>query len=411
MMNDGRRKVVITGCGVLTTIGDSLEEFWLNLCQGNNGYGPLSCIDTSGYNTKVGGQIKNFKPEQHIPDFQEKKDYLGKTSQFAISASYLALKDAGISLELLTGLNAGVVVGTTDGEPESVEKMNLTFAGRCDELDRRAVSLMAPYRIAYTIAREFQLIGPVCTFASACTSGNHAIALAWEKIVSGEVDIMIVGGADSFSRKTFTGFNRVGATADVCRPFAENRTGMVPSEGAAMVVLESLEHAEKRNAFIYAEVLGCGVSCDAFHMTRLHEEGVSLAMENALKNSGIQPVDIDLICAHGTGTRVNDSIESKAINKIYGHQVAVTAIKSVLGHTMGTASVLNVITIALAMQKNVMPKISNVEKLDSSCQIDCVLENRHKPVYYGQSNGFAIGGNNGVVVLKNGRLLKGIDNQ
>lgn len=408
-MNDGR-KVVITGCGVLTTIGDSLEEFWRNLCQGNNGYGPLSCLNTSGYNTSIGGEIKNFRPERYIPDFQEKKDHLGKTSQFAISATYLALEDAGIPVEQLTGLNAGVVVGTTDGEIDPVEKMDLTLAGCRDELDRTAVSLMAPYRIAYTIARELQLIGPVCTVASACTAGNHAIAISWEKIVSGDVDIMIAGGADSFSRKTFTGFNRLGATAaDFCRPFAENRTGLVPSEGAGMVVLESLEHAVKRNASIYAEVMGCGASCDAFHMTLPDAEGISLAMENALKNAGIQPEDIDLICAHGTGTHANDSTESKVINKIYGSQVAVTANKSVLGHTMGTASALNVITILLAMQKDVMPKTSNVQKLDPSCQIDCVLENRHKPVYYGQSNGFAFGGNNGVVILKNGRLLKGID--
>jgi 3-oxoacyl-[acyl-carrier-protein] synthase II len=407
-MTDGR-KVVITGCGVLTTLGDNLEEFWLNLCRGNNGYAPLSCMDTHGYNTHIGGEILNFRPERYIPDFEAKANHLGKTSQLAISASYLAAEDAGISVGELTGSNAGVIVGTTDGEPEPVEKMNLTLAGRCAELDKRAVSLMPSYRIAYSIAREFSLTGPVCTVASACTAGNHAIALAWEKINSGDADLMLVGGADSFSRKTFTGFNRLGSTADFCRPFAANRDGMVPSEGAGMVVLESLEHALNRNAAIYAEVIGCGASCDAFHMTMPNEDGIALAMKNALQNGGIRPEEIDLICAHGTGTQANDSTESKVISQIYGNRVAVTANKSVLGHTMGAASVLNVITIALAMQKEVIPKTSNVNQVDPSFQIDCVLENRNQTVNYGQSNGFAFGGNNGVVILKNGKLVKGFD--
>jgi 3-oxoacyl-[acyl-carrier-protein] synthase II len=169
--------------------------------------------------------------------------------------------------------------------------------------------------------------------------------------------------------------------------------------------LESLEHARKRNAFIYSEVLGCGASCDAFHMTMPNEEGISLAMKNALEDAGIQPKEIDLICAHGTGTQANDSTESKVIKKIYGSNIAVTANKSVLGHTMGAASALNVITIALAMKKGIIPKINNVDKIDPECQIDCIIENRIMNVNYGQSNGFAFGGNNGVVILKNGNLI------
>jgi 3-oxoacyl-[acyl-carrier-protein] synthase II len=184
---------------------------------------------------------------------------------------------------------------------------------------------------------------------------------------------------------------------------------MVVSEGAGVVVLESLEHARKRNAYIYAEVIGYGVSCDAFHMTIPNEEGISLAMESALKHAGLQPTDIDLICAHGTGTQANDSSESKVINKIYGNQIPVTSNKSTIGHTMGAASALNVITIAMAMQKGVIPKTNNVEKIDPSCQVNCVIENRNQAVKYGQANGFAFGGNNGVVILKNGRLIKGID--
>lgn len=408
-MNNGC-KVVITGCGVLTNSGDDLDEFWTNLCQGNNGYGPLSCMDTTNYNTHIGGEIKNFRPERYIHDFEKKRDYLGRTSQFAVSATYLALKDSEISPDELCHVDAGVVIGTTDGEPNSIEKMNLTMAGCCTELDEKATRLITPQRIAYSISREFQLKGPACTIASACTAGNHAIGFAYEKIISGEAEVMIAGGADSFSRKTFTGFNRLGATTvDSCRPFAENRKGMVVSEGAGVVVLESLEHAQKRNAYIYAEVVGYGVSCDAFHMTIPNEEGISLAMESALKYAGIKPADIDLICAHGTGTQANDSSESRVINKIYGDQIPVTANKSTIGHTMGAASMLNVITIAMAMQEDVIPKTSNVEKIDPSCQVDCVMENRHQVVKYGQANGFAFGGNNGVVILKNGRLLKGID--
>jgi 3-oxoacyl-[acyl-carrier-protein] synthase II len=404
---DNLNKVVITGCGIITALGDSLDEFWNNLCNGNIGYGQLDHLDTSQYNTNVGGVIDNFSPEQHIPKFELKEQFLGKTSQFAISACYKALQDANLTKEELSGGLCGVAIGTTDGETDSLEKMNFLLANNKFDISDSSVPLMSHYRIPYTIAREFQLSGPISVFASACASSNHAIAYAWEKIALGLSDIMIAGGADTFSRKTFTGFNRVGATANICRPFDEDRSGMVPSEGSAIVILESLNHALKRGASIYAEVLGCGVSCDAYSTTRPHESGIALAMNNALTAAKIKPSKIDLICAHGTGTKVNDFVESNAINKIYGWP-PVTANKSALGHTMGTASILNVITIILAMKHNTIPKTSNVNKLDPSCPVDCVLENRSCVIEYGQSNGFAIGGNNGIVILKNGNLINGL---
>ena len=398
-------QVVITGCGLITNMGDNTKDFWENLCQGKNGYGLIRCMDTSKYNVHIGGEIRDFKPDKYIPQFDEKKNYLGKTSQLALSAAYLAIADAGIHYKELSNSITGTAIGTTDGESNSIEKMNLYFAGIDSEIDNASCSLIATQRIAYSIAREFQISGPACTIASACTASNHAVSYAYEKIMAGKAEIMIVGGADSFSRKTFTGFNRLGATApDCCAPFSLNRNGMVVSEGAAIIVLESLAHARKRNANIYAEVSGYGVSCDAYHMTRLSEAGISLAMRNALAHACIGPDEIDFICAHGTGTSTNDLYEAKAINSIYGNKTPVTANKSVIGHTMGAASALNVITIALAMQHNTIPRISNTLTMDPDLNINCVLQNIDGPVLYGQSNGFAFGGNNGVVILKNMNL-------
>ncbi len=395
-------KVVITGCGVLTTIGANLEEFWYNLCNGNNGYGPLSLLDTTKYVTKIGGEMKNYNPREYIPEYAKKVDCLGKTSLYALSAAYLALKDARLDAVEITGLNAGSAIGTTDGEAEPIEKMNLALAESDRKPNPQVVSIISPHRIAQSIAREFGLGGPVCTITSACTAGNHAIIFAYEKIKSGQAELMLAGGADTFSRKTFTGFNRLGATApELCMPFEQDRKGMVVSEGAGIVVMESLEHALERKATIYAEVVGYGVSCDAYHMTIPSEEGFAMAMQNALDDAGLNASDIDLIAAHGTGTQANDMTESKVINRIYGTKTAVTANKSVLGHTMGAASALNVITIVLAMRKGIMPKISNVRAIDPSCKINVLTENKQNRIKYGQANGFAFGGNNGVVILKN----------
>lgn len=401
-------RVVITGCGVLSNIGDNLEDFWSNLCCGKIGYSKVESINTEKYLSSIGGQIKDYNAQKYIPEFDLKAKYLGKTSQYAISAAYLALNDSGLQYEKLKNISAGCAIGTTDGEPQSIENMNMTLAGLNKEFDYEAISLISPHRIAQSVAREFGLSGHVCTFGSACTAANHAISYAYEKIRANEAQIMLAGGADSFSRKSFTGFNRLGATAKKrCAAFDAHRDGMVVSEGAGIVVLESLEHALKRNAKIYAEIVGCGVSCDAHHMTMPNEKGITLAMENALKDAGIKASDIDYISAHGTGTQANDKVESNVINQIYGDNVPVSSNKSILGHTMGAASALNVITVVMAMQKGLLPKSSNINSVDSNCKINCLLENKSSNINYGQANGFAFGGNNGVVILKNGNLIRG----
>jgi len=399
-------RAVITGCGVVSNIGDNLLDFWTNLCAGNLGYGPLNNIDTSKYNVHIGGEIKQFQPEKYIPEFDEKKEYLGRTSQMALSAAYLALMDAGLLISSLNELSVGATIGTTDGESQEIEKMNMYLSGNDPYLSNKACQLFGTQRITQSIAREFHLSGPVCTVGSACTAANHAIFYAYEKIKKGKADIMIVGGADSFSRKTFTSFNRLGATTpDICAPFDVNRKGMVVSEGAGIIILESLRNAENRHAKIYAEVVGSGVSCDAFHMTHLSEQGITLAMQNALTDARITADMVDMICAHGTGTHANDLIEGKVIASMYGNNVCVTSNKSVIGHTMGAACAFNIIMLALSMQNGLIPKISNTKDVDPLLGINCVLNNIETTVHYGQSNGFAFGGNNGIVILRNGRML------
>lgn len=400
-MTDYARRVVITGCGVVTNIGATLEEFWQNLCEGRNGYGPIAGFDISGYDRQVGGEVRNFRPEDTIPDFSQKSSRLGRTSQMAIAAGYSAIWDANLDAGMFRSPRAGVAIGTTDGESQCIEKMNNSIAGVSKSIDETAVRMIGPNRIGGNIAREFNISGPVNTITSACTAGNHAISLGFQRIAAGEADLMLVGGADSFSRKSFTGFCRLGAVApEVCQPFGQDRKGMIPSEGAGIMVIETLKRALGRQAPIYAEIAGCGYSCDAHHMTQPKAEGISLAMDRALANAGIGPEAIDFICAHGTGTASNDNTEAMVINEKYGAGVPVSSIKSAIGHTMGAASALNVITVCLAIRHGKIPKNNNVTSIDAACDIDCVLETRKAPVKYGQSNGFAFGGNNGVVILK-----------
>jgi len=397
-----QKRVVITGMGVVSSLGIGREPFWENLLDGKSGISPVDAFDTSEHATHVGGQVKDFQPEDFIS--RKKINVMGRASQLAIAAAKLALADSGNDLSIANRERIAVLLGTTGGESQEIEAMDAAWIKK--GIDAVATLSMLQYpvsNIASNVALEFKLKGETRIFTTACAAGNYAIGYGFELIRLGKADMVIAGGADAFSYLSFTGFNQVRAVAaETCRPFDKNRKGMIPGEGAGMLILESLESAREREARIYAEILGYGLSCDAFHMTNPQVEGVAQCMRSALERSGITPEEVDYISAHGTGTVFNDRTESAAINAVFNQRkVPVSSIKSMLGHTMGAASALEAIACCMAVTEGRIPPTINFETPDPECAIDCVPNQaRECTVNVALNNGFAFGGNNACLVVK-----------
>ena len=314
------RRVVITGIGVVTPIGTGRDVFWKALLAGTNGVRPVQSFDTSKYQVHVGGEVLDFNPEAWVKT--QKASEMGRASQMAIGAARLAIADAGFDLGSVPKRRIGVSMGTTSGEPLFVEQYNDAKHSGGDETTTPEMFSRYPCHVipAY-VAKEFDLHGPSLMIPTACAAGNYAIGYGFDLIRTGRVDAMLAGGSDAFSRIPYTGFARLGAIApEKCQPFDKNRKGMVPGEGAAILILEPLDAAQRRGAKIYAEVLGYGVSCDAHHMTAAHPqaEGGIRAMTAAMKEAGVKPEQIDYISAHGTGTPTNDRIESIGVRTLWG---------------------------------------------------------------------------------------------
>lgn len=371
------KRVVITGVGMITPIGSGKDVFWNALTAGESGVSEVSCIDTSGYRVHKGCEVKNFNYSDYIKNGVLKE--IGKGSQFAIAATKLALDDAKMDLSKIELERMGVSVGTTAGEIQILEKVN--YIRHRDGEDKVAPDLFLMHpcnNIPANIAIEFGLKGPNTIIPTACAAGNYAIGYAYDLIRFGRVDVMVAGGSDPFSKVAFTGFARLGAIApEICQPFDKNRKGMMVGEGAGMLVLESLESAEKRNANVYAEIIGYGLSCDAYHITIPHPdgEGVISAMIKALKSANLRPEDVQYISAHGTGTPANDKAETISIKKVFGEKpehLAISSIKSMIGHTMGAASVIEAIACALAVQNDIIPPTINYVTPDPECDLDYV---------------------------------------
>jgi len=401
-----RRRIVVTGIGVITPIGTGRELFWTNLLAGSCGIGPVRSFDTSAYKVHLGAEVHDFQPELHVSNLDVA--HLGRASQFAIAAARLALQDANVELASLDRKRVGVSMGTTSGEPREVERFDDLFVAR--KLGQIGPEFLAKYPshlIAAHIAREFQLSGVNTMIPTACAAGNYALAHAFDTLRAGRADLMLAGGADAFSRITFTGFAQLGAIApEICQPFDRCRKGMIPGEGAGVLVLESLDHAKRRGARIYAEVIGYGLSCDAHHMTAAHPngEGAVRAMTQALEQSGIKPEDISYISAHGTGTPTNDRLETLAVKCVFKHaaySIPISSIKSMLGHTMGAASAIEAAVCALAIHHNHIPPTINWQNPDPDCDLDYVPNSaRAHEVRIAMNNAYAFGGNNASLILK-----------
>ncbi len=398
------KRVVITGLGVISSIGIGWKEFWEGLLKGRSGISEISSFDTSKHFTHRGGEVKDFKPDVFIE--KERVPFLSRASQFAHAAAKLALTDANLSSEDIADLKVGTCIGTNIGSIQTVEKVNEIIVNEkrsdiADNLIRQIPTQTAPA----VIAREFGLHGTNMMFSTACAAGNYAIGYGFDLIKLGRAKAMIVGGSDALSKVAFTGFNQFSAVApEKCRPFDKNRKGMMVAEGAGVLVLETLEHALKRKAPIYAEVLGYGLSCDAHHMTTSSVEGIAECTSKALREADLTADDIDYISAHGTGTQTNDKNECAAIKEVFGQRhsiIPVSSIKSMLGHTMGAASALEAIACALVVKNDHIPPTINFETPDPECDIDCVPnEARKNVVNIALNNSYAFGGNNACLVLK-----------
>jgi 3-oxoacyl-[acyl-carrier-protein] synthase II len=400
------RRVVVTGLGVISPVGTGRQAFWEAILAGTSGIGPVRSFDTSRYPVHVGAEIPDFRAEDHLVNLSP--DTAGRASQLAAAAARLALADAGLDPGSLDPARAGVAMGTTSGEPLEVETFDDRYVA--DELDRVGPEFMDRYpchAIAAAVAAEVGFAGVNVMIPTACAAGNYAIGFAADALAAGRADLMLAGGADSFSRITFTGFARLGAIApERCQPFDRNRRGMIPGEGAGVLVLEPLEAALARGATIYAEVAGYGLSCDAHHMTAAHPEGAGAAraMERALRAAGLAPEDVSYISAHGTGTPTNDRLEAVAVHRVFGERagrVPISSIKSMLGHTMGAASALEAAVCALAVATGRVPPTANFEEPDPDCDLDVVPnEARELPVAVAMNNAYAFGGNNASVVFR-----------
>jgi 3-oxoacyl-[acyl-carrier-protein] synthase II len=396
---------VVTGLGVITPIGIGREQFWKELLAGRSGVGRVASFDTSDFPVHLGAEVKTFEPEQYV--FNRLPTQIGRASQFAIAAARLAVCDAALPSSDSATDDIGIVVGTTSGEPQVIERFNDHYvAGELDQLGDNFISAYPCSVLATHVACELGLGGEVVTIPTACAAGNHAIAYAFDALRSGKAQVMLAGGADSFSRITYTGFARLGAIApEVCQPFDLHRKGMIPGEGAAFLVLERLDHAQIRSARLYAEVAGYGLSCDAHHMTAAHPQalGGARAMELALKSASVAPRNVDYISAHGTGTPTNDRLETIAITRVFGdyaHRVPISSIKSMLGHTMGAASAIEAVACVLAIADGHIPPTINLVNPDPECDLDFVpLVARAHQVNVALNNAYAFGGNNSSVVF------------
>lgn len=396
---------MVTGMGLVSSLGNNLVDFWSALISGKSGISKVSSFDTNNYSHHYGGEVNEFNPRRILSDAETK--VFGRASQFSVVATYDALADSGLYKELPNiRERVGVVIGTTFGEAQIVEEATRILVEGNGSGGRNRLSLKQynPNVLSINIAKKFGLCGPNLVIPTACAAGNYAIAYAFSLIRMAKSDIMIAGGSDPFSHVSFSGFSRLGVMSDErCQPFDKNRKGMLVGEGAAIMVLENYDSAKARGAKIYGEILGHGLSCDANHMTVPEVGGVTSVMEKAVKNSGITIKDVDYICAHGTGTPVNDKTESQAIRKVFyerGNDVPTSSIKSMLGHTMGAASALEAIASILAINHDEIPPTINYETPDPECDIDCVPNKpRKKKVDVVLNNSFAFGGNNACVVL------------
>ncbi|MBK0006206.1 MULTISPECIES: beta-ketoacyl-ACP synthase II [Priestia] len=406
-------RVVITGMGVVSPIGNDIRTFWNNLIKGESGISSIDIFDTADYKAKIAGVVRDFDAAEILGKKEARR--LDRFSQFALAAAEQAWSDSKLDLNDINPERLGVYVGSGIG---GIETLIENIDALRQKGPRRVSPTLVPGMISNAAAAQISIkwnaMGPSMSPVSACAIGNTAIGEAFRLIRSGEVDAVFAGGTEaaitdlsvaSFGNATALS-TRNDAPTQASRPFDEDRDGFVMSEGAGILILESLSHALRRGANIHAEVIGYGASSDAHHMVATHPEGKGayLAMKAALRNANISLEEIDVISAHATSTKVGDISETKAIKELFGkqaYQIPITANKSMVGHMLGAAGGVEAIALAMSLKESIVPPTINLETPDPLCDLDYVPAiARQVKINTGLSNSFGFGGHNAVIILK-----------
>lgn len=407
-----KRRVVITGLGIISPIGVGIESNWTNITAGVSGIGRITRFDPAGMSCTIAGQVDDFDVSQWLAPKEARK--MDRFIQFGVAAGIDAIKDSGIEVTDDNAPRIGVYIGSGIGGVETIEQTTLLHQ---EKGPRRVSPFYVPMSIinmaSGNLSIMYGLKGPNLSVVTACTTGTHAIGEASRLIEYGDADVMIAGGAEAAITPTaMAGFSNARALSgrndepeQASRPWDTGRDGFVMGEGAGVVVLEEAAHAGKRGAHVYAEVLGFGMSADAHHMTQpvASGEGAARCMSNCLRNAGLDPADIDYINAHGTSTQLGDRAESEAIKHALGghaRRLAVSSTKSMVGHLLGAAGGVEAVYTALAIERQVIPPTINLHDPDPECGLDFVPNTaREASIRAALSNSFGFGGTNGTIAL------------
>ncbi|NLL96521.1 MAG: beta-ketoacyl-ACP synthase II [Clostridiaceae bacterium] len=404
-----KKRVVVTGLGVVHSLGTNLETFWNAVKEGKNGIKTITKFDTSDYSTKVGAQIDDFDATQCIDKKEAKR--MDLFTQYSIYAAQEAVTMAGIDFSTIDPYRAGVLVGSGIGGIETLEdNCRILFEKGPKRISPFFVPMMIANMASGQIAIKFGLKGYNACVVTACATANHSIGDAMRVIQNGYADIMISGGAEaSITPLGFSGFCSMRAMSEntdpktASRPFDKNRDGFVMGEGAGILVLEEYEHAVKRGAKIFAELVGYGCTCDAYHITAPDPEGDAgvKCLQLALEDAGVTPDKVGYVNAHGTSTPLNDPLETRSIKKVFGPNIVVSSTKSMTGHLLGAAGGIEAIISIMAMRDSFLPPTINLHDPDPECDLDYVPnQGRKKEIEYALSNALGFGGHNGALLFK-----------
>jgi len=406
------RRVVITGLGVITPVGNDLETFWSNLKNGVSGIGKIQAFDTTGYDCQIAGEVCNFEPRNF---FKNPKDIrrTDRFAQLAMAAAKMSMQDSGIDLVRLNRDRFGVLISSGIGGLKTLEEQFSTLMNKGPQrVSAFTIPMLISNMASGVISMEFGLRGPNMCIVTACATSNNAIGESWRMIKFGDADIFLAGGSEaSIVELGLAGFSAMKALSRrndeperASRPFDRDRDGFVMSEGAGIAVVEELEHAKARGAKIYCELAGYGLSADAYHMTAPPEdgEGAARAMKMALDHARISPNEIDYINAHATSTGLGDISETRAIKAVFGEQankIPISSTKSMTGHLLGGAGAVETAVCALSIRDGVIPPTINLENPDPLCDLDYTPNKaKEKKVRVAMNNSFGFGGHNATVV-------------
>jgi len=406
-------RVVITGMGVISPLGNTVESFWNRLMKGESGISRIDTFDVSRQKSKIAGLVRDFDADALLGRKEARR--MDRFCQFALAAAKQALEDSRISLEEVDRERLGIYVGSGVGGIQTLLEQDAMLRDRGPErVSPFLVPMMISNMAAALISITFGAMGPTLSPVTACSIGNTSIGEAFRLIRAGGADIIFAGGSEAavteISLASFGNATALSTRNDeptkASRPFDADRDGFVMAEGAGILVLESLTHAQRRNAPIYAEVIGYGASSDAYHMVATHPEGIGAyqAMKMAISEAGIHPSEVDVISAHATSTEIGDRSETMAIKRLFGddaYRIPITANKSMTGHLLGAASAVEAIALVKSLQQNIIPPTINLETNDPACDLDYVPdEAREAELSIGLSNSFGFGGHNAVIALK-----------